>query len=54
MDSTTPRKIKIAHRAQGGPNAIRAMFGFAGTLNAERAKAGKAPLLSLGIGAPHM
>lgn len=46
--------LRLADRAQSGPNAIREMFGVAGGLNKTRAAEGLDPLISLGIGAPHM
>lgn len=48
------KKLCVAKRARGGPNSIRTMFGLASTLNAKRAQDGIPPLLSLGIGVPHM
>lgn len=50
----TDRKLTVAKRARGGPNSIRSMFGLANTLNAKRAEAKLDPLLSLGIGVPHV
>lgn len=46
--------FEIAQRAQAPPNAIREMFRVAGGINKSREAEGLPPLVSLGIGAPHM
>ena len=48
------RSVKLSKRVAAGPNAIRWMFKVASELDEQRVPKGLKPLISLGIGAPHM
>jgi len=50
----TSNVAHISKRAQSGPNAIRTMFAAANEIDSTRLKEGLKPLISLGIGAPHI
>lgn len=46
--------MKLAQRAHAEMNQIRKMFSLANAINKEKLARGEEPVLSLGIGAPHM